>query len=45
MHRALRWQGHAYLDSNEGDEPISEPFDHLGLDACAAARRQHGGDL
>jgi carotenoid 1,2-hydratase len=22
----LRWQGHAYLDSNEGDEPISEPF-------------------
>lgn len=23
---ARRWQGHAYLDSNEGDEPISEPF-------------------
>jgi carotenoid 1,2-hydratase len=23
---ALRWAGHAYLDSNEGDEPISEPF-------------------
>jgi carotenoid 1,2-hydratase len=22
----LRWQGHAYLDSNEGDEPITEPF-------------------
>ncbi len=22
-----RWQGSAYLDSNEGDEPISEPFD------------------
>jgi carotenoid 1,2-hydratase len=22
----LRWQGHAYLDSNEGDEPVSEPF-------------------
>jgi carotenoid 1,2-hydratase len=22
----LRWQGHAYVDSNEGDEPISEPF-------------------
>lgn len=22
----LRWQGSAYLDSNEGDEPISEPF-------------------
>jgi carotenoid 1,2-hydratase len=21
-----RWKGHAYLDSNEGDEPISEPF-------------------
>jgi carotenoid 1,2-hydratase len=23
---ALSWEGHAYLDSNEGDEPISEPF-------------------
>lgn len=23
---ALRWQGHAYLDSNEGDEPIDTPF-------------------
>lgn len=22
----LQWQGHAYLDSNEGEEPISEPF-------------------
>ena len=22
----MRWSGHAYLDSNEGDEPISEPF-------------------
>jgi len=22
----LDWEGHAYLDSNEGDEPISEPF-------------------
>jgi carotenoid 1,2-hydratase len=22
----LRWQGHAYLDSNEGDEPIERPF-------------------
>jgi carotenoid 1,2-hydratase len=21
-----RWSGHAYLDSNEGDEPISRPF-------------------
>jgi carotenoid 1,2-hydratase len=21
-----RWQGHAYLDSNEGDEPIERPF-------------------
>ncbi len=21
-----RWRGHAYLDSNEGDEPISTPF-------------------
>ena len=25
-HPALRWSGHAYLDSNEGDEPITEPF-------------------
>ena len=23
---ALRWQGHAYFDSNEGDEPIASPF-------------------
>lgn len=23
---ALRWKGHAYLDSNEGDEPIERPF-------------------
>jgi carotenoid 1,2-hydratase len=23
---ALRWRGHAYLDSNEGDEPIDAPF-------------------
>ena len=23
---ALRWQGHAYVDSNEGDEPIDRPF-------------------
>ena len=22
----LSWQGHAYVDSNEGDEPVSEPF-------------------
>jgi carotenoid 1,2-hydratase len=22
----VRWQGHAYLDSNEGDEPIARPF-------------------
>ena len=22
----VRWQGHAYLDSNEGDEPVSGPF-------------------
>jgi carotenoid 1,2-hydratase len=22
----LSWDGHAYVDSNEGDEPISEPF-------------------
>lgn len=25
---SLRWQGHAYLDSNEGDEPIAGPFAH-----------------
>lgn len=25
---ALRWQGHAYLDSNEGDEPMDAPFSH-----------------
>jgi carotenoid 1,2-hydratase len=24
---ALRWQGHAYLDSNEGDEPVERAFD------------------
>jgi len=23
---AVRWQGNAYLDSNEGDEPIERPF-------------------
>jgi len=23
---ALRWSGHAYFDSNEGDEPIDRPF-------------------
>lgn len=23
---ALRWQGHAYLDSNEGDEPVDRAF-------------------
>jgi carotenoid 1,2-hydratase len=23
---ALAWQGHAYLDSNEGDEPVTEAF-------------------
>jgi carotenoid 1,2-hydratase len=22
----IKWQGHAYLDSNEGDEPINRPF-------------------
>jgi carotenoid 1,2-hydratase len=25
-HPALRWAGHGYLDSNEGDEPIDTPF-------------------
>ena len=23
---SMRWSGHAYLDSNEGDEPIDRPF-------------------
>lgn len=23
----VKWSGHAYLDSNEGDEPIERPFD------------------
>ena len=22
----IKWNGHAYLDSNEGDEPINRPF-------------------
>ena len=26
-HPALRWQGHAYMDSNEGDEPVDRAFD------------------
>lgn len=26
QHPAMKWRGHAYLDSNEGEEPISEPF-------------------
>jgi carotenoid 1,2-hydratase len=25
---SARWAGHAYLDSNEGDEPIERPFRH-----------------
>jgi carotenoid 1,2-hydratase len=25
-HAGVRWQGHAYLDSNEGDEPIERAF-------------------
>jgi carotenoid 1,2-hydratase len=25
-HPGLKWQGHAYLDCNEGDEPIDRPF-------------------
>lgn len=25
---SLKWQGHAYLDSNEGDEPIDRAFHH-----------------
>lgn len=24
--RSLRWSGHGYLDSNDGDEPIEQPF-------------------
>ena len=41
----LRWRGHAYLDSNEGDEPVDRAFRELGLVARAAGRRQHRGDL
>ena len=26
QHPSQSWQGHAYLDSNEGDEPIDRPF-------------------
>jgi carotenoid 1,2-hydratase len=26
LHPRLRWQGHGYLDSNEGAEPIDRPF-------------------
>jgi carotenoid 1,2-hydratase len=26
QHPGQRWQGHAYLDSNEGDEPIAKAF-------------------
>lgn len=26
MQPGLRWQGHAYLDSNEGDEPVDRAF-------------------
>jgi carotenoid 1,2-hydratase len=25
-HPAVRWQGHAYMDSNEGDEPVDRAF-------------------
>ncbi|NBT34713.1 MAG: carotenoid 1,2-hydratase [Betaproteobacteria bacterium] len=25
-HPKIRWEGHGYLDSNEGDEPIDQPF-------------------
>jgi carotenoid 1,2-hydratase len=25
-HPQLKWQGHGYLDSNEGDEPVDRPF-------------------
>ena len=31
---ALRWSGHGYLDSNEGDEPIEGPF--ASWDWCRA---------
>jgi carotenoid 1,2-hydratase len=49
---ALRWSGHAYLDSNEGDEPISEPFERWdwlrapladGSTVVAYDVREHGG--
>ena len=42
---ALRWSGHAYLDSNEGDEPIDRAFTDWDWSRAPAARRQHRGDL
>ena len=50
----LRWAGHAYLDSNEGDEPIDRPFTEwdwsrsMMADGSAAViydvRQKHGAD-
>ncbi len=54
QHPSLKWSGHAYLDSNEGMEPVSEPFREwdwsrsLLSDGSAAViydvQQNHGGD-
>lgn len=51
---ALRWSGHAYVDSNEGDEPIDRPFVEWDWARAALAdgstaviydvRQKQGGD-
>ena len=51
---ALHWQGHAYLDSNEGDEPIERPFLEWDWSRASLAdgstaviydvRQRHGAD-
>ena len=51
---ALRWQGHAYFDSNEGDEPVARAFTEwdwsrslLGDGSTAVlydVRQRHGPD-
>jgi carotenoid 1,2-hydratase len=49
---AMAWSGHAYLDSNDGDEPIDKPFEEwdwsrgtLSDGSCAVIYdvRQKGG--
>lgn len=50
----MRWSGHAYLDANEGDEPIDRPFSVWDWSRSAMAdgstaviydvRQKHGAD-